>query len=223
MVSSSAPAFDALGQRDKKRARTRIAILDALIERLDARSMEEVAISELALAAGVSQATVFNHFGGKADIVTYFIALWGIEVGLVARRAMADCETTKHAIEAVFVATAETTARHPGVMLEIIAHQATLRQKPELPAISPAERLLRFGDDPDALEQPAGGLETVLPALISRAVSQGELPPDTDLQAVLLGLASIFFGVPLILARHQPDQLVNCYRQQLALFWRGIS
>lgn len=47
----------------------------------------------------------------------------------------------------------------------------------------------------------AGGLDTILPPLIDRAVRNGELPVGVDRDAVLLGLSTIFFGLPVFSRR----------------------
>ncbi len=213
--------FDGLPQREKKQARTRLGLLDALVSRLDARPLEDVSIKELADEVGVSQGTVFNHFANKGELLTYFIVLWGIEVGLLGHRVVASHSSVHAALGALLSSTAAQVSAHPGVMLEIIAHQARMPEKPALPEISRGERLLRFGVQPGVLTQPAGGLEIVLPQLLNRAVASGELPPHADVSQLTLALASVFFGVPLLLARRQPEAIGPCYDAQLALLWAG--
>ncbi len=213
--------FDALPQREKKHARTRLGLLDALVERLDEHRLDGIAVKDLANDVGVSPATVFNHFANKGELLTYFIVLWGIEVGLLTRRLVHAEELVLPAIAALFEHTAAHVAAHPSVMLEIIAHQARMPLNPTLPSITRAERLLRFGRIPGVLEQPSGGLEVVLPRLIARAMENGELPPHTDVTQMTVALASTFLGVPLLLGRAQPEAVGACYSAQIALIWAG--
>ncbi|MFG1700963.1 TetR/AcrR family transcriptional regulator [Nonomuraea sp. NPDC049309] len=57
------------GLRELKKQRTRAAIADAALELFLARGFDEVKVAEVARAAGVSEATVFNYFRTKEDLV----------------------------------------------------------------------------------------------------------------------------------------------------------
>ncbi|MGH7638462.1 MAG: hypothetical protein ACREOK_12510, partial [Gemmatimonadaceae bacterium] len=58
--------------------------------------------------------------------------------------------------------------------------------------------------------------------LIDRAVKAGELPRRTDRHAVLVALAGIFLGLPVVLRRSGPDALEPAYLGQLLLLWAGL-
>ncbi|WP_406674083.1 helix-turn-helix domain-containing protein [Nonomuraea sp. N2-4H] len=57
------------GLRELKKQRTRAAIADTALELFLARGFDEVTVAEVARAAGVSDATVFNYFRTKEDLV----------------------------------------------------------------------------------------------------------------------------------------------------------
>jgi AcrR family transcriptional regulator len=54
--------------RDRARAATREAILDAAVELFTPAWFDEVTLADVARRAGVSQQTVVNHFGSKIDL-----------------------------------------------------------------------------------------------------------------------------------------------------------
>ncbi len=54
-------------------------------------------------------------------------------------------------------------------------------------------------------------------------MQQGLLPADTDIQQATLAVASVFFGVPLIVGHQQPEWIGLLYQQQLRLVWRGLG
>ena len=213
--------FDDLPQREKKFARTRLGVLDALVARLDEDPFEAIVVRDLARDVGVSEGTVFNHFNHKGELLTYFNVVWGLEVGLLTRQLVKDETCVLPAITALFADTAKRVVAHPTAMLELIAHQARMPIHSTLPEITPAERLLRFGRVPGILTQPASGLEVVLPRLVVRATETGELPPHADVTQLTLALASTLLGVPLLLGRRQPEAVGACYSAQLALIWAG--
>jgi len=109
-----------------------------------------------------------------------------------------------------------------GVMSEIIARQALMREKPQSIDIGPAERQIAYPDYKGIEEVPVGGVDRVwLPAL-EQAIQSGELPPNSHVPTVMIGLATIFYGLPLVLRQGNLAAISNMYRQQLRVFWSGV-
>ena len=211
-----------LSLRARKQAQTKLALMNALIARLDDRNLDEIPVKELYEAADISEASFFNYFARKADIIVYFIQLWSLD--LAWQLGQADPERPVYeAIAEVYVSTARQTREHPGLMREILAQQARQASPSEPFEITLAERLIAFPDRPGIAEVPALGLDSLFPPLVERAIATGELPPTTDPTAAFLGLSTIFLGVPMCLTRSAPEFLEAAYRQQLALFWRGLK
>lgn len=206
--------------RERKLARSRLALLDAFVARLDQRPIEEISVRELCAAAEVSEATFFNHFDGKAELVVFFIQLWSLEQAWYARKNLAE-RGALAAVEELFERTAVSVAEHPRVMGEVVAAQARLAAPVPHRALTPAERMLRFPELPGIEALPAEGQESLLPGLLEEAVRRGELPPGTDVQGIFLHLAALFFGTPTALKAVDPRLVGPAWRAQLALVWRA--
>lgn len=58
-----------LGLRERKKQRTRAAILETAMELFTTRGFDAVPVAEIARRAEVSEATVFNYFRTKEDLV----------------------------------------------------------------------------------------------------------------------------------------------------------
>jgi AcrR family transcriptional regulator len=58
-----------LGLRERKKRQTRMAIRDAAMRLFLERGFDQVSVAEVARAADVSEATVFNYFPTKEDLV----------------------------------------------------------------------------------------------------------------------------------------------------------
>lgn len=220
--------FNEIPLRAQQRARKRLALTRALMERLRERTLEDIQVSELAQAAEISQATFFNYFPTKGDLLSHFIQLWSLRMCLVVRRIRKDTDGAIAAVEALFAATAEELALYPNTMLEIIAHQARVPAGFEHEPIELAERLLFISesstdteDNSDVESLTDGGLGDLLRPLLREAVIKGELPASTDIEVLTGAIASVFFGVPLNFAAQQPGAIAALYRQQLALIWAG--
>lgn len=207
--------------RTRKRAALRIALVDALVGQLATRTLAEVPVEELARAAGISQATFFNHFPGKVDLLTHFVQLWSLRMSALGRRVAAAEASALAAVEALFTATAAEAGAAPNVLLEIIGHQALAATRPRPPVVELAERLLLLPEEDDVASLPDQGLGALLPELLGLAVRRGELPRATEVPALTLAVASIFFGAPVVLGRSQLGQLGPLYCQQLRLLWSG--
>ncbi len=216
-------AFEQLPLRERKRARTRLALLDALLVRIGPRSIDQIPVRELCAEVEISEVTFFNYFAAKQDLLTYFIQLWSIEMAWHAEQTLAGTGSPLAAIDAIFTRTARDGAEHIDVLLEVFAHQARLPAEVSLPGVGRAERLLRFPDYEGVEQLPAEGLGVLLPRLLEQALARGELPPQTDIAALGLTLSSLFFGVPLCVGRHDPAAIGPLYQQQLAFVWRGAG
>ena len=221
MPSDSHPRFEDLPLRERKRARTRLALLDALMSRLGPRSLEQIPVRELCAEVEISEVTFFKHFPAKSDLLTYFIQLWSIEMAWHADQALQSGSGGLQAIGEIFARTAQDAAQHIDAMLEVIAHQARMPRDLVLPGVGTAERLLRFPHFSGVESLPSEGLDAILPRFLQLAIDNGELPPASDIGALTLALSCVFFGVPLCVGRHDPAAIAPLYRQQLALVWAG--
>lgn len=212
--------FEDLPLREQKQARTRAALVEALLQRVATRSVAEIAVSELTAAAGVSEATFFNYFKAKEDLLTFFIQLWSVEMAALEQQIASEQVSGLGAIEALFDKTGEGIEANPSLMLEIIAHQSKMPASFVFSPLTRADRLLRLPGVEGALDLPERGLREILPSFLSRAADQGEIPRERVADLVL-ALSSLFFGVPLLLARIAPTAVRSAYRAQLALLWAG--
>ncbi|MEL6179283.1 MAG: TetR/AcrR family transcriptional regulator [Myxococcota bacterium] len=209
--------------RARKRAKTRQALMAALATRLAERPLSDISASELAADAEVSTATFFNYFPSKEALLVYFVQMWSLRMHAMARVIQTEHDSALSAIEALFVTTGGWTAVSPNIMLEIIAQQARGGQSELVTELEEADRLIFLPDDPDPMSLHDKGLGAILTTLITEAIARGELPQDTDVQTALLGAASIFFGIPLLLGRTAPEAIVPMYRTQLAYLWAGLQ
>ncbi len=146
MINKPHLHFEDLPLRERKRARTRLALLDALLSRIGTRRIEQIPVKELCAEVEISEVTFFKHFPAKADLLTYFIQLWTIEMAWHADQASRTQGSGLRAIEDIFARTAHDTAQNIDSMLEVIAHQARMPKDLVLPGVTTAERLLRFPD-----------------------------------------------------------------------------
>ncbi len=207
------------GLRERKFARTRLKLTQALARRLEQSSLEEVVVRDLCDDVEVSEATFFNYFPRKLDLLDYYTQLWMLELGWRCQNSEARGVA---AIGVSFEFMASSFKKQSGVMGEMIARQALLREKSQPIEIGLAERQIAYPDYEGIEALPVGGVDKAwLPAL-EQAIRSGELPANTHIPTVMVGLAAIFYGVPLVLRQGNLAVISSMYTQQLTVFWAGI-
>jgi AcrR family transcriptional regulator len=207
--------------REKKFARTRLALAQATTNHLEAAAFETLSVKALCERVQISEATFFNYFPRKEDLIVYLDRLWTLELNWYGQQA-AQQRQGLAVIEALFRYTAIQVQKKPGLMGEIIAHEARAREHQPGPTITLAERMLAFADL-DGIEQLRDdSLEILLRTALQAAINNGELPDNTAIAAAMVGLVSIFYGVPLAMQHGNPAAIGAMYRQQLQILWEGL-
>jgi len=214
-----------LSLRERKYARTKLALLETAIEKLREKPLSDITVKELCEEVQICEATFFNYFPKKDDLLHYYIRIWTLEVTLKAREAVGEGAGLAF-IEHIFQSTGRELAEHPRIMQEIIGHMAldphgnTCHGTTELTL---AECRQAFPDQKCVESLADVQLEHVFRPALERAVELGELPAAADLDAALLSLVSIFFGVALWMCCNQPENIGQAYQQQLGLLWSGLG
>jgi len=208
--------------RERKFALTRLALRDAMLERIQTVPFDAISVKELCEAVQISEGTFYNYFPEKSDLLIYFIQLWSIEVFAHARSIG---KSGFDLIEAVFEYTARQirTNRSAAIMLEIIAHQATLRKHPQIKEITAAERIIAFPQFEDTLDLPANGLSDILETAIEQAIRKKEISRSVDTDGVIALLASLFFGMPIVLRSEGIAALETCWSYGLRILKQGLQ
>ena len=207
--------------RERKFARTRLALAEAASGHLEAASFETLSVKSLCERVQISEATFFNYFPKKDDLIVYLDRLWTLELNWYGEQAMQQQQGLA-VIEALFRYTSIQIQKKPGLMGEIIAHEARSRERHSGPDISLAERMLAFSDLEGIENLSDDSLEALLRGSLQMAIEMGELPENTVISVAMVGLVAIFYGVPLALQHSNPAAIAAMYRQQLELLWEGL-
>lgn len=207
--------------RKRKIAQTRIAIMEAVTAVLSDRPLAEITVREIGEAANISEMTFFNYFPTKNDVIAYFVQTWSVRVQWEMARVLRETGSHLQAIEALFTITASLVAQKPGVMPEIVAHQALDRTPLSVHPMSPEEYALLFPARHGIEQIDARSIVDIFHDALQGAVASGELPPGCDINLVVVTLANIFFGTPVLACEEEQDPS-GLYQQQLALVWRGL-
>jgi len=207
--------------RQKKFARTRLALATALSNALVEQALSEISVKALCREAEVSEATFFNYFPGKQDLMGYLAQLWLLELGWQAATA-AHAAPGLPAIQQLFAHSARICNRRPGLMRELIAWLVHGGAPDTVQEPGAFERKLAF-PELDGIEMtPLKGIDALIVPQLEAAISIGELPDNTLIPTLLSLLLALLFGVPLTLLSSHPGKIADLYQQQLKLVWSGV-
>ena len=207
--------------RERKFARTRLALAEVAAQHLEVAPFDTLSVKALCERVQVSEATFFNYFPKKDDLIVYLDHLWTLELNWYGQQSAVQ-HSGLAVIDAMFRYTAIQIQKKPGLMGEVIAHEARARVRSADPKITRAERLMAFQDLDGIGEMEDDSLEHILRAALQQGIDRGELPENTVVTAAMVGLVSIFYGVPLALQYSNSAAIGAMYRQQLALLWEGL-
>jgi len=208
--------------RERKFARTRLALAEEVTRHLEAASFESLSVKALCERVQISEATFFNYFPKKEDLIVYLDRLWTLELNWYGEQAALQGRGLA-VIEALFRYTSIQIQKKPGLMAEIIAHEALSRERRDSTEITLAERMMAFSDLQGIEALSDQSLETLLRMSLEAAIEAGDLPANMAIPAAMVGLVSIFYGVPLAVQHSNPAAIGAMYRQQLELLWGGLQ
>jgi AcrR family transcriptional regulator len=206
--------------RQKKFARTRLALADALSKALVQQTLFEVSVKALCREAEVSEATFFNYFPSKQELMAYLAQLWLLELGWHAQAAARDSHGLS-AIHQLFAHSARTCASRPGLMQELIAWLARGGRLNTSIELGEFERRIAFPELEGIETTPVKGVDAWIVPQLEAAIKTGELPENTLIPTLLSLLLGMVFGIPLTLLSTKPGKIADMYQQQLQLVWSG--
>ena len=207
--------------RQRKFARTRLNLARVLADALGQQSFDEVSVKQLCRSAEVSEATFFNYFPRKQDLLAYLVHLWVLELGWHVQKATEELRGLA-VVDALFAEVARTCESRPGVLAEMLAWIARGGSLDSDLQIGELEKQLAYPDLDDIGSVHVKGIDAWLLPPLEVAISNGDLPENTLVPLILTTLLSVLFGVPLTLLASDPTRIATVYRQQLALVLAGI-
>jgi AcrR family transcriptional regulator len=99
--------------RERKYVRTKLQLVQALQAALEKQSLEQLSVRTLCEAAEISEATFFNYFPKKTDLLDYLGRLWALELNWYTLQA-AESQPGLAAIQALFEQAARHVQQAPG-------------------------------------------------------------------------------------------------------------
>ncbi|MFA5259684.1 MAG: hypothetical protein WC450_00480 [Candidatus Omnitrophota bacterium] len=207
--------------RERKYAKTKIALTNAFIERLKKVRFNEISIKEVCESVEVSEATFFNYFPQKADVVSYYQQIVSLKISYEIQKKSADMSPQK-LIEFTFDCIAKEIEQ-PYLFFEIISLFTAERKKPKEIMITPAEKFYANPECEGIEGAPVQSLEDLFLSLVKDAKKKGGIHKDIKPEDAALTLLAILVGIPLAIDIEDFGRIKQYYRSQLSLLWKAVG
>jgi AcrR family transcriptional regulator len=207
--------------RERKFARTKIALMNEFIARMKTSQFDDISIQEICKSVEVSDGTFFNYFPEKVDIVNYYRQLFFLSIIWKARKAT---QAGKYLalINAVFEKLAQGQD-NLNIVHQILSIMLIQKGKPRTVDISDIEKQLAFPDCEGIEEMPIIFIDVFFEECLRGAIKNGELPVNTDVEDVLISLITIMGGTVLAAKLRDIKDRKYHYARQLKLLWKGLG
>lgn len=196
--------FEDLGLREKKAARTLALIAECFAEELFANGFDNVSIRDVCEKAEVAEATFYNYFPRKVDVLLYMIRIKELHhqcVVIDQNKSASNLDL----IEAYMLNLLELVIHQPDVWFEVMS--VLMKYGYDFPELTLADKLLACGDYDFVEEMEFGGTVHLFEKYLTKAKEAGELPTTFDVEEGVLALDTLMCGAPMSFRKGHLDSL----------------
>ena len=207
--------------RERKHAKTKIAIMNAFIERLEKTRFEDISIREICKSVDISEGTFFNYFPEKIDIVNYYIHLVDLKTIWKAKKITPQGKYL--ALINSFFEKLSEEINNPNIIYQLISVMATQKEKPKTITIPNIEREIAFPGYAGINDIQLNMIDDFLRECLVGAVKNGGLRKSVQIDDVLVSLITILAGTLFAVKFENLNNRTYHYIRQLRLLWKGLG
>jgi AcrR family transcriptional regulator len=207
--------------RETKHARTKIAIMNAFMDRLRHNHFDEISIKEVCRDAEVAEGTFFNYFPEKIDVIGYFLYLTTVKIIWKGKKETSAKEYIP-LIDSVFSQMSEE-CNNNNLTYQILSVLLAQSERPRRITISAFEKKLAFPHCAGIEETPTMALDEWLNECVILAQKNGELSAKINVEDVVVSLMTIITGTLLAIRFSNSNSRGYHYMRQLQALWRGLG
>lgn len=207
--------------REKKIAKTKIALANAFVERLKTTRFANISIKEVCKSVEISEGTFYNYFPQKVEIVLYFHSLTMLKVAWNIEKMKGKLSPLE-LIDLTFDLLSKEIEL-PHLFYEFVSISTTERRKPEKEDLTPAEKYYACPDCPGIENISFTSIDNFFLGLLDEAKKLGELKKKIKPEDIALLLHSILIGTPLAIEIEDFNNLPKFQKRQLSLLWEALK
>jgi len=208
--------------REKKHAKTKIAIMNAFIKRLEKTRFDDISIRQICKSVEISEGTFFNYFPEKIDIINYYMNLMFLKIIWKARKDTAQVQYLS-LINATFSELAAELLNCNNIVYQLISLMIIQQERPRTVEISRLERSIFFPGSEGIDNIRVILVDDFLKECLQGAVKNGELSKTIKIDDVLISLMTILSGTLLAAKFTDIKDRSYHYLRQLKFLWDGLG
>ncbi len=212
--------------RERKSAKTKIALMNEFVKRLEHTNLDNISIREVCEAVDVSEGTFYNYFPAKPDVIYFHIAafsavsFWRLfhEIKPKSELEKIDGLLTAMAIEKL------NPNQLYGLMSAIIGQRQCALENENL-KITAAEKYYAFPECEGIADVEPSTLlfKKFFKECLKKAIENKELPVDTNVEETVVHLKTILSGVALAVETKDFSKISEYRNKHLGLLWKALD
>lgn len=208
--------------REKKYAKTKIALTHEFIEKMKASKFQDISIKAVCEAVEVSEATFYNYFPTKQDVVFYFKSLMSLRMQWTLQKK--GYSNPLAAIDIFFDVMAEDIKNKNmfGEFVYLMSGEGK-DQCEKIIDLSDAEKYFSFPTLKGIEQFDSVRLDDLLLGFIEQAKKKKLIKSGVDTEDVMVALFSILIGPPLVLELKEYHHFKKHHKKQLEWLWKAIT
>ncbi len=207
--------------RETKHAKTKLAIMNAFMERLKTDRFENISVMKICEATGVAQGTFFNYFPEKIDVLFYYLritmakTLWAAEKSSPSGKFLPKIESLLSQVSREW--------ENSNLSCQILSILLAQTERPRWMKISAIEKKMAFPECSGIEDTPDEPFDQWLKRNVSAAMKSGEVPAGTNIADILVSLTTIMFGTFMAVKFHGSNRREYHYKRQLRILWESTG
>ncbi|MBU1086114.1 MAG: TetR/AcrR family transcriptional regulator [Candidatus Omnitrophica bacterium] len=209
--------------REKKSAKTKIALMREFIKRLEHTRFEDISIRQVCASVEVSEGTFFNYFPKKIEIVYFCMQLHAVKVVWTAYDKVKTNKSYDLICRAFQVLFEEFN--NPYLVYEMISSLIKEKEDPHEFKISNAEKYYAYPElkGIEEIISPGDCLDLFFKECLQKAIINKELPKSIDINNVCVALKTIMVGTPMAVKFKNFHTSSEQMARQLKTLWIGLG
>lgn len=202
--------------RQKKLYKTKLALALSFVEKMKTEKFEAISIKDICNQMDICEATFFNYFPQKIDVISYLFKLKLFKIYWIIN-SQKDLSFTK-SIEKIFELFAKEI-KDPYLFFEVIAIFKNSDIKPESINISHEELQYIYPECGNVEKISIISLKDFFEEKLSNARRENLIPNIYE-KTLVQFLLTILKGVPLSTPISQFDEIAEIYQKHLSILWK---
>ena len=206
--------------REKKHAKTKLALTESFTKRMELEEYDAISIKEVCQQVEVSEATFFNYFPKKIDVIIYFHHLFFLKLYWRLEHESQTQDPLQRIMKLLDYLADDIP--EPNVFFKFIGVYLKDRQcKDAMVEISDAEKYYAYPDLAGIEAIKPANMDSYLQELIERAIAQKMIKPAVGKDEVWRAVHTILIGTPMS-CKENFSELKESYQKQLTWLWQSL-